>query len=626
MFTVLRRTAWFSLLTSVLVVSSFGHSGVLAQDGSESEPAAAVQPAPGEAGETPDPAPTWMEQSDYYFGTYVVGPMAAVLFFDFGTGKWLGTSIPFVVAWLFVGAIFFTFRMGFINIRGFWHAIRLTKGDYDEDGHTGEVSHFQALSSALSATVGLGNIAGVAIAIGTGGPGATFWMILVGLLGMSSKFAECTLGQMYRKVEPDGTVSGGPMRYLRDGLAELNLGPLGVILATVFAVICAGASFGGGNAFQVSQSLSAIRTEIPILDTYPWIYGLGMAVMVGIVIIGGIRSIGAVAGRIVPFMCGAYVLAAMYIIITNYDRVVPSVQLILQGAFTPGAAYGGFIGVLVVGIQRAVFSNEAGVGSAAIAHSAARTDEPVSEGIVALLEPFIDTVIVCTMTALVIVITGSYESRPTIDSAEAIATTRDAIESQLEADGTIVSATAWLAQEGTQDAWGTPLRLTSTDSGPASFAVESAGLDKKFDTADDISSQDEELLLRSDLIRQEDGAALTATAFAKGGYSWFRWILFAAVVLFAYSTLISWSYYGERCWVQLFGTRSSMVYKVLFMGFAVVGSVVTARNVRTFSDLLILGLAFPNILGVALLSGKVRRALDEYWVKYKSGKLDPRKD
>lgn len=483
----------------------------------------------------------WMKRVDSAFGKYLVAPLATVLFFDFWTSQWLGTSIPFVVVWLLGGALFFTFRMGFINVRGFWHAIRLTRGDYDDPNETGEVSHFQALSSALSATVGLGNIAGVAIAIGTGGPGASLWIILAGLLGMSSKFAECTLGQMYRKVDPDGVVSGGPMRYLKDGLAELGLVRLGTFLSVLFALLCVGASFGGGCAFQVGQSLGAIREEILFFDKYPWVYGILMAIAAGAVIIGGIRSIGAVAGRIVPFMCGAYVLAVLYILATNLSAIGPAFAKIVTEAFSPQAAFGGFLGVLVIGIKRAVFSNEAGVGSAAIAHSAAKTEEPISEGIVALLEPFIDTVVVCTMTALVIIITGVYENP---DYAE--------------------------------------------------------------------------------LVSSNKGAALTRYAFTEGGFEWFKWILYAAVVLFAYSTLISWSYYGERCFTRLFGDRSSMTYKVIFLLFVVLGSIVTEGNILDFSDLLILGMSFPNILGVLLMSGKIRRALDDYWGRYQSGELEPK--
>lgn len=481
----------------------------------------------------------WMGRIDAFFGRWIVRPMAAVIFFDFGTKDWLGTSVPFVVVWLLGGATYFTFRMNFINLRGFKHAVELTRGLYDNPHDAGEVSHFQALSSALSATVGLGNIAGVAIAVGTGGPGATFWMILAGLLGMTSKFTECTLGLMYRKVAPDGTVSGGAMHYLSVGLRELGWPRLGMALAILFSLMCIGGSLGGGNAFQVGQSLSAIRTEIPFLDRHPWVYGLAMAFLAGLVIIGGIRSIGRVAEKIVPFMCGAYVLSALYILATHASHVLPAFARIFTEAFTWQSAYGGFLGVMVIGIKRAVFSNEAGVGSAAIAHSAARTQWPIREGMVALLEPFIDTVVVCTMSALVIVVTGVFE-RPEF----------------------------------------------------------------------------------KDLVQRDQGAALMKEAFVDGGHAWFRWTLYGAVVLFAYSTLISWSYYGERCATWLFGPRASLPYKCLFLVFVVLGSIVQANNILTFSDLLILGMSFPNILGLIFLSGKVRQALDDYWIRLKRGEFE----
>lgn len=548
-----------------------------ASTGNSDEAADETAAADTEEPETADePAETsWTKTIDEKFGKYVVGNAAKVLFFDFFSGPrdvpqldddgnpvldpktkepmtevspgWLiterypdGVSVPFVVVWLFFGAFFLTLRMGFINFRGFKHAIDLTRGVYDTPGEPGEVSHFQALSAALSATVGLGNIAGVAIAIGTGGPGATFWIILVGLLGMTAKFTECTLGQMYRVSDEEGRVLGGPMRYLKTGLAEIGLAPLGKVLAVIFMLLCIGASFGGGNAFQVGQSLEAIRGDdnLTILQDYPIIYGLLMAAMVGVVIIGGIKSIGAVAGRIVPFMCLAYVIAALYILAVNATELPAAMMKIVTEAFNPDAAFGGFLGILVIGIQRAVFSNEAGVGSAAIAHSAAKTDEPVSEGIVALLEPFIDTVVVCTITALVVIVTGAYEAP---EMKEAIA--------------------------------------------------------------------------------DSQGAKVTLHAFVEGGHDWFRYVLYVAVVMFAYSTCISWSYYGERCWVGLFGARTSMIYKALFLGFTVLGSIITRGNVLDFSDLMILGMSFPNLLGVFLLSGLVKRRLDLYWEKYKRGDL-----
>ncbi len=487
----------------------------------------------------PAPPKDWMARIDEFFGKYLVKPMYKVLFFDFGTERLLGTSVPAVVMWLFVGALFFTLRMGLINIRGFGHAIQVIRGKYDDPDDAGEVSHFQALASALSATVGLGNIAGVAIAVSRGGPGAIFWLIVAGLLGMSSKFAECTLGQLYRKVDRDGTVSGGPMHYLKDGLADLGYPRFGVVLGTLFALVCMGGSFGGGCVFQVGQSLEALRAQIDVLDRFPWAYGLLMAIFVGIVIIGGIRRIAATAEKIVPLMCGIYVAAALYILVVNYHLLLPAASLIVKSAFTADAAYGGFLGVMVIGIRRAAFSNEAGLGSASIAHAAARTDEPVSEGIVALMEPFIDTVVVCTMTGLVIVVTGVYA-------------------------------------------------------------------DPQY----------------AELVNTDKGAPLTAEAFGSV-ISWFPVILTIAVCLFAYSTMISWSYYGERCWSHLFGHRTSIIYKFIFLGFVLLGSVVTAKNILNFSDLMILSMAFPNILGVMLLSGKIRRALDEYWQRLKSGELKP---
>lgn len=491
----------------------------------------------GDSDTDPPPMPVWIEQIDAKFGG-VVRVLATVIFFDFFTSHFLPVSIPFVVVWLFGGALYLTIRMGFINVRAFWHAVRLTRGDYDNDDEPGDVSHFQALSAALSATVGLGNIAGVAIAIGMGGPGAAFWILVVGLLGMTSKFAECTLAQLYRSRDGSGKVLGGPMRYLRIGLADLGYPRLGRVLAVIFMVLCIGASFGGGNAFQVGQSLDTIRTAFPLIDAYPWIYGMIMVTTVGLVIVGGIRSIGAVASKIVPLMCGAYLCAGIYILIVNAAMVPDAVLTILSEAFQPTAIKGGFLGVLVIGIQRGVFSNEAGIGSAAIVHSAAKTDEPVSEGLVALLEPFIDTVIVCSITSLVVVVTGAY---------------------------------------------------SAPEMAPA--------------------------------VANNAGAQVTLYAFMTGGHQWFAYILYCAVILFAFSTCISWSYYGERCWAELFGSQSSMIYKFLFLLFTFLGSIVTRGNVLDFSDLMLLGMSLPNLLGVFMLSGIVRRQLDDYWDRYRAGDI-----
>jgi AGCS family alanine or glycine:cation symporter len=355
-----------------------------------------------------------LESLDGGFGANVVGPIAQVLFFDLAfwdNGTDHDVKLPFIVVWLIAGATFFTLRFGFINLRAFRHAWVVTTGHYDNPDDPGEVTHFQALSSALSATVGLGNIAGVAVAVAMGGPGAIFWMIVAGFLGMSSKFTECTLGQMYREVGKDGHILGGPMRYLDRGLAQLGLPYLGRFLAILFALMCIGGSFGGGNMFQANQSYAQVADVLPFFSG-GWgalAYGVILAFLVGIVIIGGIRRIGQVAGFIVPVMCGIYLIAGLFIIVTNFDQIGPALGKIVGEAFTPKAGFGGMIGVLITGFRRAAFSNEAGVGSASIAHSAAATDEPVREGIVALLEPFIDTVLVCTMTGLVVVITGAYE-------------------------------------------------------------------------------------------------------------------------------------------------------------------------------------------------------------------------
>jgi AGCS family alanine or glycine:cation symporter len=469
------------------------------------------------------PGTNWEKEMDLFFGEYVVGPLASLLFWPIP-----GIEMPLVVAWLLGGALYFTLCMRFVNIRLFKHAIELVRGKYDDPKQVGEVTHFQALTTALSATVGLGNIAGVAIAIGTGGPGATFWMILVGFLGMSSKFTECTLGQKYRKVRKDGRIMGGAMHYLSAGLKERNLKHLGGLLAGLFCILCIGGSLGGGNSFQVNQSLAMIQTVSPALAEIPWIYGLVMAILVGLVILGGIKSIARVASFIVPMMCGIYLMACIYILGTHFHEIPTAFRLIISQAFSPDAAFGGFLGVLIIGVKRAVFSNEAGIGSAAIAHSAAKVKNPVEEGVVSLLEPFIDTIVVCTMTALVIIITGAY-----IDPANA------------------------------------------------------------------------------ELINQNQGGALTSAAMG-GVIPWFPYILALAVFLFAFSTMISWSYYGERCWVYLFGDGSSLIYKIIFLVFTFLGSVITATNILDFSDLMILGMAFPNILGLILLSGEVKKDLNHY--------------
>jgi AGCS family alanine or glycine:cation symporter len=326
-------------------------------------------------------------------------------------GEPVTAPLKLIVLWLIFGGLFFTVFMRFINIRGFKHAIGLIRGRYDKPGDKGEVSHFQALTTALSATVGLGNIAGVAIGITIGGPGATFWMILAGLIGMSSKFVECTLGVKYRHINEKGEVSGGAMYYLKDGLRKKNMKWLGLLLAFLFAVLVIGGSVGGGNMFQSNQAFKLSETFFPGISDFGAWYGAGLAFFVGLVIIGGIKSIARVTSKIVPVMALLYVVTALVIIGININYTGTAFMLIIDGAFSPEALKGGFIGVLIYGFQRGAFSNEAGIGSASIAHSAAKTNEPVSEGIVALLEPFVDTVVICTMTALVIIFSGYWDDQ-----------------------------------------------------------------------------------------------------------------------------------------------------------------------------------------------------------------------
>ncbi|PKQ44810.1 alanine/glycine:cation symporter family protein [Confluentibacter flavum] len=481
--------------------------------------------------------------------------------------------IPFVVLLLVLGASFFTIYFKFPSITKFWTAISTVRGKYvdiekhgvdklykndealavedipntirDESAH-GEVSHFQALATAVSGTVGLGNIAGVAVAIGLGGPGATFWMIVCGLLGMSTKFVECTLGVKYRDIGVDGTVYGGPMYYLSKGMKEIGFGNLGKVLGVLFAVLCVGASFGGGNAFQSNQAAVQISTLLNLEGgSTGVVIGILLAILVGIVIIGGIKRIAKITEKIVPFMAGLYILASLVIIFANFSDIGMAFSLIIDGAFSPMAGLGGVVGVIIVGFQRAAFSNEAGAGSAAIAHSAVRTKYPASEGVVALLEPFIDTVVICTMTALVIIFFNINGTEP-----------------QAIFDYT--------AQHG------------------SSVILKSTGLP--------IS-----------------GVDLTSLAF-DSVIPHFSYVLTIAIVLFAFSTMISWSYYGLQSWKYLFGKgkRADMVYKVLFLFFVVVGAAATLDAVIKFSDAMILALVFPNMIGLFFLFPKVKQEMKRY--------------
>jgi AGCS family alanine or glycine:cation symporter len=489
-------------------------------------------------------------------------------------------QIPWVLIVLVGGALYFTLYFKFINITGFVTAFQVVRGKYEDiekhgvdklygdeaqvedvlgsinddndkdsdksfgdqtpggdvfetirdESAEGEVSHFQALTAALSATVGLGNIAGVAVALSIGGPGATFWMIVAGFLGMASKFAECTLGVKYRDVDADGTVYGGPMYYLTKGLKEKGAGGLGKVLAVLFAIFVVGGSFGGGNMFQANQAAAQFTKLFDLTGGNAGLYfGIVMAVLVAVVIIGGIKRIASVTEKVVPFMAGIYVLAALIILFANFTLIDDAFMLIYEGAFSGLGIAGGLVGVMIQGIRRGAFSNEAGVGSAAIAHSAVRTKYPASEGIVALLEPFIDTVIICTMTALVIIITNF--------------------------DGQFME-----------------------------YGVEI-----------------------------KEGVELTAVAF-DSVIPHFSIVLTIAVILFAFSTMISWSYYGMQGWKFLFGKGkiTDLVYKILFLMFVIVGASISLGAVIDFSDAMIFAMVVPNIIGVIMLSPVIKRELAKY--------------
>ncbi len=460
-------------------------------------------------------------------------------------------GLPWVLIVLIAGATYFTFYFKAINVRGFWTSIQVVRGKYDaiekggemhtptvdipdtirDESEQGEVSHFQALTAALSATVGLGNIAGVAIALSIGGPGATFWMIVVGLLGMSSKFVECTLGVSYREVAANGTVYGGPMYYLSKGLRSKGFTKLGKVLAVVFAIMCIGGSFGGGNMFQVNQAFKLFEHVTGAEQSWfygkGWLFGLIMSILVGIVIIGGIKKIATVTDKIVPAMVVMYVLAVLTVIGLNIDALPAALLSIWDGAFSPEGVTGGFVGVMIQGFRRGAFSNEAGIGSASIAHSAVKTNYPASEGLVALLEPFIDTVLVCTMTALALIIT----------------------------DTLVVGA----------------------------------------------------------ILNDEQGVLLTASAL-ESGISWFPYLLSFAVILFAFSSMISWSYYGYQSWSYLFGRGKKVeyAYKTLFCIFVVIGGAASLGAVIGFSDAMVFAMMVPNMIGLVILAPKVANELKKY--------------
>jgi len=462
---------------------------------------------------------------------------SSVIFFSIGEN-------PFVIYLLVGSAIFFTLYFGFPNIKYFMTSIRVVSGKYDKvekddsSSDDGEVSHFQALTTAVSGTVGNGNIAGVALAIALGGPGATFWMIVCGLMGMSLKFVECTLGVHYRDVDDDGVVYGGPMYYLTKGLKEKGFVTLGKIAAVFFAIFCIGGSFGGGNAAQANQAALVVKDLLGLESTFSGaIIGIVLAIVVGIIIIGGIKRIASVTEKIVPFMALIYIFACLYILLLNFSFLDDAIALIVKEAFQPTAiGVGGVIGVLMVGFKRAAFSNEAGVGSASIAHSAVKTKYAASEGLVALLEPFIDTVVICTLTALVI--------------------------------------------------------ITFNSSGVFAYGGEGG--------------------VMIDGVMYE-GAGITSKAFAEFiPYS--DVFLTVAVVLFAVSTMISWSYYGLQSWKFLFGRgeKSDLTYKLLFLSFVIIGSAASMNSIWAFSDAMIFAMVFPNMVGLYILFPVVKEQLTKY--------------
>jgi AGCS family alanine or glycine:cation symporter len=460
-----------------------------------------------------------------------------VIFFSIGEN-------PFVIYLLVGSAIFFTLYFGFPNIKYFMTSIRVVSGKYDEvekdesSSKDGEVSHFQALTTAVSGTVGNGNIAGVALAIALGGPGATFWMIVCGLMGMSLKFVECTLGVHYRDVDENGVVYGGPMYYLTKGLKEKGFATLGKISAVFFAIFCIGGSFGGGNAAQANQAALVLKDLLGFESTFAGaVIGIILAIVVGVIIIGGIKRIASVTEKIVPFMALLYIVACLYILLVNFSFLDDAIDLIVKEAFNPTAiGVGGIIGVLMVGFRRAAFSNEAGVGSASIAHSAVKTKYAASEGLVALLEPFIDTVVICTLTALVI--------------------------------------------------------ITFNSTGVFAYGGEGG--------------------VMIDGVMYE-GAGITSKAFAEYiPYS--DVFLTVAVVLFAVSTMISWSYYGLQSWKFLFGRgeKSDLTYKLLFLSFVIIGSAASMNSIWAFSDAMIFAMVFPNMVGLYILFPVVKEQLTKY--------------
>lgn len=443
-------------------------------------------------------------------------------------------TMPLILLVMVFGGIFFTIRLGFVNVRLFKHSIDVIRGKYDNPEDEGDITHFQALTSALSATVGLGNIAGVALAIGRGGPGVIFWIWIIAFFGMSLKFASSTFAQLYKQKTMKGDILGGPMVYLSEMFKNANLPMLGKIMGCFYAIMTIGASLGGGNLFQANQTFKIIVNQHP--EANPWIVGIVLAFLAGIVLIGGIKKIGSVTSKLVPFMCVFYVLSCIAIIFSNISEVPAMFVQILTEAFNPDAAFGGFFAVMLTGVQRASFSNEAGLGSSAIAHAAAKTKEPVREGVVAMIGPVVDTHIVCTITALTLLVTGAYKDP-------------------------------------------------------------------------EVAKQ---------------GVEMTALAFSHLG-SWMPYFLLIAICVFAYSTVISWSYYGERATVYLFekrlGYNAVRFYRFVYVFFIILGPVLSIGNVLGFADLMLLSIAFPNIIGMICFSGILKAKAQDYFDRFKSGQM-----
>ncbi len=464
---------------------------------------------------------------------------AALSAFVFYKLPLFGYDVPWIVLWLAIAASFFTLYLGFINVRGFGLALRLVRGDFHDPKAPGEISHFKAVATAVSGTVGVGNIGGVAVAIVLGGPGAAFWLIVAGFLSMSTKLVECTLGVKYRKQNPDGSVSGGPMYYLEHWLTARNFPLAGKGLGKFYALSLVIGCLGIGNMFQSNQAYVQFVTitggEASFFADKGWLFGLAIAALVGAVIIGGIRSIANVASKIVPFMAVLYTCSALVIILMSAEHIPAAVNLILSSAFTVESATGGMVGAIIIGFQRALFSNEAGLGSASIAHSAVQTKHPASEGLVSVLEPFIDTVVICTLSSLVIVVTAY---------------------------------PAGLMDQGLE------------------------------------------------------GIALTSAAF-EHHFSWAPYPLAIAALLFAFSTAVSWSYYGLKAWTYLFGENraSENLFKLIFCAFLAIGCMIQLKAVLDFSDAMAFLISVPNILGLYFFAPEVKREVSQFMAAVARGEV-----